>query len=841
MNEPALNRIPNLMSRLSTGLSPRDWVSATRRRGAYWAGLGVVVLAYLISLGGLLVSTQGLPYVLDNNETYSSLVHARNILRFGVRETFGLTDEAYGQEATQHPYVYTHGGNFPRIYTLLLYVLGARTAEAQIVITTFTVGLTGLLLAYHFFSRVANPLFALIYCLFLITDYVMQTQWLVNTWRAWHPFFLFSSLLCVHGLLRRGRLPRWRAAITLLNFACLIYFEIVFATLVTVSAMVYAGLLGRRRPRRVLQGWLLIGGGAALGAAVLIGQLIGYLGWDGFREDVRLTYLARNAAAVDLNAFRSAVWSFVEEHRLVFWDNFFGGVVSNTVLFRWCLLPYTPALVFIALLISTGWAVSLLPVFDLVIASKGSSRTWSARSAMRWAIGAGALFVYATMMDSSFAGLPDKGLVGRIGAVIAAAAVGGLGLTVHHRLRERTGDGLGFPTSRIVGAAVVLLVFAALARSHPFLYDDGVALAPLFRQLIGRTGGVMIWRLAVLGGAVLAVSLVVARHSLMSRDRRRFERLILFVIAGMVGLVTVLSLFPGYVMSGYLSRYCPLTVYLHLVPFAVTFYVLVQVSLNSVKGLAAFSAAMPRTTHSSQERIAGRAPPRMALWLHPVLVCRRAAAALPVVLVLADAAGKLDLQAWMRAQPCSRSCRSRSTRGLRSSSTPTRRPSPSPPRDGRISIRSWARASFATWTASSISAVTFRYLWLADKRSNTKYFEPDYFVCWSPRQLFDPVVRRAQCQDLQDGGRSARRNEPPRASRGFARRKRARCVVDHQVELDLSSRIRQEDPVGRPPIPKDAGHALVVLRQGGGRTRCGSDEWSEPTRCLTQRSVSHLD
>ena len=96
---------------------------------------------------------------------------------------------------------------------------------------------------------IATPFFAVVYCLLLITDYLMQTQWLVNTWRAWHHFFAFSSLLCVHGLARRGRLPPWLVAITLLNFACLAYFEIVFAAFVTLLAAIYAGLILRRRPR----------------------------------------------------------------------------------------------------------------------------------------------------------------------------------------------------------------------------------------------------------------------------------------------------------------------------------------------------------------------------------------------------------------------------------------------------------------------------------------------------------------------------------------------------------------------------------------------------------------
>ena len=745
--------MPSLMSHLTTRLNPGAWVSTARWPGPYWRCLGVVVLSYAMILGWFLASTKGLPYVLDNNETFSSLVHATNILRFGVRETFGLTDEAYGLDPAQHPYVYSHQGNFPRLYALLLYVLGAQTAEAQIVATTFTVGLVGLLFAYNYFSRVATPLFALVYCLLLVTDYVMQTQWLVNTWRTWHHFFVFSSLLCVHGLARRGRLPRWLVAITLLNFACLAYFELIFATFVTLWVTVYAGLICWGRPRRVFQSWLLVGGGAVLGAAVLAAQVIGYLGWDGFFQDARLTFLARNAAPTELSAFRRELWSFVEEHRLVFWDNIPGDVGSYRAapaLFRWCLLPYTPALVFVALLISGAWALSFVPAFDVdvVIVSGRSRRTWSARRAIPLALGAAALFVWATTTDASFAGFSDEDRwLKRVGAVIAGIGVIGLGLAVHRRLRKRE-DGLELPASRVMVASALLLVFSAFARLHPLLYAgaSGAAFEPLFRELFVRSGGGAVWHLAVLLGGGVAVGLVLARRSLMGRERRRFKRLSLFLMSGVIAGVAIFFLSPGYVMTGYLMRYCPLTIYVHLIPFAATFYVLARLSLNSLKALGSSFRAMPLTTRSS-EKPAG-SEPRPAPGQH---------------LFLSGGALLLFLLSgyWLMLQ-------ARYVAWL----------DPNAPLLKELQKPQYQSASFVVNTyAAPIAAITkgwayfdpqmgdselrnvedskfylrrdFRSLWLADKRSNTKYFEPDYFVCWSLRNLLDPVPDRPQCQNVR--------------------------------------------------------------------------------------------
>jgi hypothetical protein len=664
------------------------------------------------------------------------------MLQFGVRETFGLTDESYGLERAQHPYVYTHGGNFPRLYTLLLLVLGARTAEAQIVITTFTVGLMGLLFAYHFFSRVATPLFALTYCLVFMSDFAMQTQWLVNTWRAWHHFFVFSSLLCVHGLARRKSVRPWLAAVTLLNFACLIYLEIVFAAFVTVLAAVYAGLIGRRRPFRVLRNWSLIAGGAALGGAVLAGQLIGYLGWNGFREDVRLTFLARNTAAADLNAFRSEVWAFVEEHHLVFWDNFLGGIGGYSAVIRWCLQAYTPALVFVALLISSAWALSFLPVFEVVVVSKGRRRIWSMRNATPWAIVAATLFACATLMDTAFAGVIDGDR--RVRALVAGMvglAVGGLGVAVCRRLRERNRELPGLPASKVVLCAVLLLIFAALARHHPTLYND-TGSGALFREMIAKTGGSVVWRLAVLAAAAMAVSLVFAPGAVIGREGRSFKRLLLFVVAGVAALMVVVRLFPGYVVSGYLLRYCPLTVCVQLVPLAAVFYVLAGASVRSLGALAASrSMRLTRILHTSVDSESRTTVGQVILSVCAVLLL----CLLSGYWLMLQAAwiARHDPQATLLKELQRPEYRGASF-AVNTYAAPV-----------AFLAKGWAyfdpqmgQSELRNFDGRFYLRRDFRYLWLADKRSNARYFEPGYYVCWLHRELLDPVEGGARCQDF---------------------------------------------------------------------------------------------
>jgi len=297
-----------------------------------------------------------------------------------------------------------------------------------------------------------------------------------------------------------------------------------------------------------------------------------------------------------------------------------------------------------------------------------------------------------------------------------------------------------------MGASVLLLVFAALARLHPLLYESGAALEPLFRELVARSGGVAVWRLAVLWGAGLAVSLVLAPRSLMGRERRRFKRLFLYVIAGVVAGVAVFCLSPGYVMSAYLVRYCPLTIYLHLVPFAATFYVLAQVSLNSLKALAAAHRAVPLTTRSPE--MPARSEPRTAPRRHLLL----SGGALLLLCLLS--------WYWLMLQACWIAWLDPNATLLKELQKPQYQGSSFVVNNYAAPIatitKGWAyfdpqmgHSKLRNPQGKFFLRRDFRYLWLADKRSNTKYFEPDYFVCWTRRELLHPVLGRPTCQAVR--------------------------------------------------------------------------------------------
>ena len=295
-----------------------------------------LAFAYAVVFGWLLVSTDFLPYVMDNNESFSSYWHATNLAQFDFFKSYGLTDEAYGFSAAAHPYVYTHQGNFPRLFNFLIYTLGAHSTESQIAVTTFTIGAAAIFMAYHFFCKIANPLFALVCCLLLITDYVLVAQWQVVTYRVWHMFFVFSSMLCVH---RMAEGQRFWALVTVINFACLFYYEFVFVAFVSLFSALYAAFLCRHKLRRALGFWVLQGTGGAIALMILALQLYLYLGWDDFKMDAYLTFVARNHFQ-DSAALLQRMQEFFDSRNIVFWYNLADGTKLRTIGYFFASLLY---------------------------------------------------------------------------------------------------------------------------------------------------------------------------------------------------------------------------------------------------------------------------------------------------------------------------------------------------------------------------------------------------------------------------------------------------------------------------------------------------------------------
>src|ERR1700738_3702848 len=130
----------------------------SRRAHTFWTLFWVLVCLHQLYFGWFLVKSSFVPYVMDGNETFSVWWHAHNLYTFSFWKSFGLTDESYGFDASAHPFFHTHQGNMPRLFGFLIYALGARTVEAQVLVTTLIIGNLTLYFCYASVAKMTRPM-----------------------------------------------------------------------------------------------------------------------------------------------------------------------------------------------------------------------------------------------------------------------------------------------------------------------------------------------------------------------------------------------------------------------------------------------------------------------------------------------------------------------------------------------------------------------------------------------------------------------------------------------------------------------------------------------------------
>ena len=668
----------------------------------------VVLAAYFAYYGTLMIKGHGVPYVMDNNETYSALLHAHNFWNFDFFKSFGLADDVASPFASAHPVVHTHQGDFPRLFAAILYAFGARTAESQIWITTFTVGIASVLLAKKFFRRLAGDLFATIATLTLITDYLLFAQWQVNTYRVWHCFFLFASLVCVHGLSDWPR-RRWALA-TVCLYACLFYWELVYASFVAVSSAVYTIWIYRRTRSLINLGILTQTLGAAFGLATLISQVLLYLGWNDFIADLELTYRARNFG--DIAAIQQ-LKTFYDARNITFWYNIqpdtgvFRVISLLRSIFTYVLQIQTPLLV----LVSFSLALSVLFAGLKWPAAREEKTIAHPRSDLRAtaALAAGffCLLVAVILSADLLGGRTNPALDQPIWLLIVISVSLPLSIVASIALRNVAGAASAhgrIPDLKRCGIAALYFVgLATFILVQGFLYDQAYQsfwfdlIAPAPAQL----AKVVVCVAALMGGFLILVD----RPALKDRS----SSLVPFFVSGLVGYLFVYATNPGYLHSGYLYRLCPLAIF-HINAFlALGPYAVIRLT-----------TAIARDPQSSKLPLSSR-------------VVTGIAASLAVALI--SYWGLLQYR-YMTLLPPNQFSFAQSLNSLHF------------PAEGIVSntyaapfgiiAKTWAymNADIGTNQETKLGRgkSTGEYLWFADRTSNLAYRTPAVFVCFEPMQ-----------------------------------------------------------------------------------------------------------
>ncbi len=545
----------------------------------YRFSAALVICSYLILYYVFLKWTHFLPYGFDNNETFSSLIHAQNLFHFGIKSSFGLTEEAYGFLNAAHPYVYTHQGNFPRFYTFLLYALGIRSVEWHIGITTFTIGLAGIIFCFHYFAKHVSCLFAVIFCLLLMTDYVMFMQWQVSVWRVWHLFFFFASFLCCHGLI--GKRRRFFIPATLLNFACLFYMETSYATFVFMSCVVYL-LFFKISWKQKFANFLFMSLGMFFGMFLLIAQDIAYLGWNTFLKDFMYTFLSRNQMTLTNQNAENQIMAFYAKNKVIFWANF-NNVISlrNPLVmiqsfYRFCLLPYTPLLTLSAFLVFMGTSLSYM------------QQVWRKNSKAKLyfpQISPNALFVLKNILFlvSIFALL-----------LVSYPSNWDIKKSFFEFMRPFSFGFFCFSAltfvffSQSLRTKAIDLKAAKIKDSMSIMFFCLlICMCAIFFQLDQGSGPVVdnlqvqsyLSSTGASGLTPLIAMLIIFSSPLYSysqknrvKELRTFKKILPFIAATSAGFICSYLVFPGYIRTAYFIRYCCFSVFAHMALYAWLFY-----------------------------------------------------------------------------------------------------------------------------------------------------------------------------------------------------------------------------------------------------------------------------
>ena len=279
-------------------------------------GVALVMFIYGVMILWIFIRSDGLPYGFDNNETFSNLIQGRNILEFSSTNPFLVTDESTAGVVNGHPYLYTHGQNFPRFVAAFLLFLGITGAETHMFLSAAAGGLVVILLIFLAVRRIAGAFVGTVSAAFAASSVLYFLQMAPNTWRIWQSIVLAATLYLVATKLSGTNRPRlWMSAAAGISFLAVsveLTFGLSIAAVLLLTSLVW-------QPLRSASTWLsaLAGPvGFMLGAGLLFSQLLGTFGLGTTLDDLRYTFVSRNRGGDE-----SAAEAFFLENNIAFWRN----------------------------------------------------------------------------------------------------------------------------------------------------------------------------------------------------------------------------------------------------------------------------------------------------------------------------------------------------------------------------------------------------------------------------------------------------------------------------------------------------------------------------------------
>lgn len=515
--------------------------------------LYLTMIAYFIIYILFLHRADYLPYVMDGNETYSSLVHAYNMYFGDWSKSFGLTDEAFSPFPEAHPVIHTHQGNWPRIYAFLLFALGARSAESQIFLHTISIGAVSIWLMYRYFAKVSSNAYAFIACLIFMTDYILFAQWHVVTYRVWHCYFVFAILNCMHDF----ELSRKWKVFFVFNFIALFYWELVFAFFVSIWALLYYALMSKSVTKTLIRGCWIAGSGL-LGLLTLFTQLSLFMGWEDVVKDFSFTLFARNKTT-DPNQLKDILKAFYDNKNIAFFYNMPDSTNLKSLeyyissFFKYGFQIHTPAIAMLSIVATFGSIINYLR-------NKINTISWMSecmldlKVARYLTIGPLLLLCVFISYDYAFAGIKIDFSIIKSVDIIFISVISSYYISYVLFGLIRTDQKVRFVD--VMSANMIFIFAAIMIRVLPGYYMQEYSVI-WYDELTVNTSVILLKFIVFISCLMLAINCI---GEVRSRNKYVFKPLG-FLITGAVAYTLVYLLSPGYVYTGYLKRYAPLLVF----------------------------------------------------------------------------------------------------------------------------------------------------------------------------------------------------------------------------------------------------------------------------------------
>ena len=255
-------------------------------------------------------------YSNDGNETFGTLLHADNLIKYGQLNNY-LTDESTGVEKQQHPISHLSQGNWPRISVALLKFIGLNEI---FIIGLVTLGMVAAFLITYskLMIHKTNKVFALIFLLLFMFDFLHVTQWFLNLYRTWQVALYFFVLFTISKVEsdKRNRVTLY--AILTIFFAISTYGELINSIwlFIAISLLLLFRFFSFSNLEKIYL-FLVMIVGSCIGFGIHVIQTVLTIGFkDSLFYFMNINRVRKNGQ----NSFEMN--EIADKYNLVFWQNY---------------------------------------------------------------------------------------------------------------------------------------------------------------------------------------------------------------------------------------------------------------------------------------------------------------------------------------------------------------------------------------------------------------------------------------------------------------------------------------------------------------------------------------